>query len=135
MREAKLTKYFLVKYFVLILGLLQLLIALLLGLQQGGETRGQLSALLFLALGISFVVLFLTVTSRVQRVAISRKNVAIITRGRAKRYNLSAVKYIRAIPAFGICCMKLKGRKRRIYFIPHRPQQPLSTLRKQVSLA
>jgi hypothetical protein len=119
MREASLMKFFLVKYFFLLLGLLQLLIVGILLTREAVHIKSQFAILMLAALGLIFVTIYLTITSKVKRVAIGKKKIAIISSQKVKRYNIDDVKYIRTIPAFNIAYLKLKGRKQRVYFIPH----------------
>lgn len=119
MKEANRMKFFLVKYFFLFFGLLQLLIAGFLSARDAAHAKGQFAVLMLAALGLIFITIYFTITSKVKRVAIGKKKVAIITGQKIKRYDLDDVKYLRMIPAFNIAYLKLKGRKQGVYFVPH----------------
>ena len=120
MKQASVVKYYFARYFFLGFGLLQIAIGGLLYIRQGNALKGQMAAYLFLTLGLVFVALFLTVASRIRRVAIKKKKVAVLGY-KPQNYEWNEIKSLKLIPGFNMYCMKIKGKKRKVYFLP--PQE------------
>ncbi len=120
MKQASVVKYYFARYFFLGFGLLQIAIGGLLYIRQGNALKGQMAAYLFLTLGLVFVALFLTVASRIRRVAIKKKKVAVLGY-KTQSYEWNEIKSLKLIPGFNLYCMKIKGKKRKVYFLP--PQE------------
>jgi hypothetical protein len=118
MKEASLVKYYFTKYFFLAFGLLQMSIGGLIYLRQGDYLKGQFAAAVFFTLGLVFVSLFLTVSSRIKRVAIGKKKITIIHPHKSQRYEWDEIKFLRLMPVFNLYCMKIRGKKEKIYFLP-----------------
>jgi hypothetical protein len=123
MKEASLVKYYFTKYFFLAFGLLQWLISGVLLLKQGNTLKGQYAAFLFFTLGLVLVSVFLIFSSKLRRVAISKKKVAVIGNRKAQRYDLSEIKWMKFLPVFNLYTMKIKGKKGKIYFLPCEEQE------------
>lgn len=117
MKQASVVKYYFARYFFLGFGLLQIAIGGLLYIRQGNALKGQMAAYLFLTLGLVFVALFLTVASRIRRVAIKKKKVAVLGY-KTQSYEWNEIKSLKLIPGFNLYCMKIKGKKRKVYFLP-----------------
>jgi len=118
MKEASVVKYYFAKYFFLALGLLQIAIGALVFLKQGDQIKGQFTATFFFTIGLVFVSLYLTVSSRIKRVAIGKKKIAVIGPYKTQRYEWDDIKFLRLIPVFNLYCLKIKGKKGKIYFLP-----------------
>jgi hypothetical protein len=118
MKEASLVKYYFTKYFFLAFGSLQMSIGGIIYLRQGETLKGQFAAIIFSTLGLVFVALFLTVSSRIKRVAVGKKKITIIHPHKSQRYDWDEIKFLRLMPVFNLYCMKIKGRKEKIYFLP-----------------
>jgi len=118
MKEASLVKYYFTKYFFLAFGLLQISIGGILYLRQGETLKGQFAATVFFTLGLVFVSLFLTVCSRIKRVAIGKKKITVIHPYKSQRYEWDEIKFLRLMPVFNLYCMKIRGKKEKIYFLP-----------------
>ncbi len=118
MKEASLVKYYFTKYFFLAFGLLQMGIGGLIYLRQGENLKGQFAATVFFTLGLVFVSLFLLVSSRIKRVAIGKKKITVIHPYKSQRYEWDEIKFVRLMPVFNLYCMKIKGKKEKIYFLP-----------------
>lgn len=125
MKEARLVKYYFTKYFFLAFGLLQVVIAGIIFSNQGDTIKGQFAATVFFALGLVFIALFLTVSSRLKRVAIGKKKITVIHPYRTQRYEWDDIKFLRLIPIFNLYCMKVKGKKEKIYFLPTEQSESL----------
>jgi hypothetical protein len=125
MKEASVVKYYFIKYFFLVLGLLQIAIGAMVYFKQGHQIKGQFTATVFSTLGLVFVSLYLIVSSRIKRVAIGKKKIAIIDYYKTRRYDLGDIKFIRLVPVFNLYCLKIKGKKGRIYFLPTEKTQSI----------
>lgn len=118
MKEANPVKFYLAKYFFLALGLLQGLAATLLLLNSENSIKSQFSAFVLFTLAMIFVSLYFTAATKIKRVAISKKKLAVKDGQKIKRYDWEDVKMMKFIPFLNMYCMKLKGRKSKIYFLP-----------------
>lgn len=118
MKEANPVKFYLAKYFFLALGLLQGLAALLLFLNGGGSPKAQFTSFVLFTLALLMVAVYFLTGSKIKRVAISKKKLAVKDRAKIKRYDWDEVKMMKFIPFLNMYCMKLKGKKSKIYFLP-----------------
>lgn len=118
MKEASKTKFYVAKYFFLVIGMLQWLVALLLASQARENLKLAYASLLFISLGLIFLTLQGVVAAKLKRVALGKKKIAIIERTKTRSYKWPDVKSIRLIPFFNLYSMKLKGKKEHIYFLP-----------------
>ncbi len=118
MEEAKLFKYYLARYFFLALSVLQGLAAGLVLLQFEDTNKNRIVALLMFTVAMLFFSLHLVFATKLKRVAISKKKLAIINAHKVKEYDWSDVKAIKLLPFFNMYSMKLKGKRSKIYFLP-----------------
>lgn len=118
MKEASRVKYFFAKYFFLALGLLQWFIGSVIFIRNGDLPKSQFAVFVFFTFGLVCVSLFLLIASKIKRVAISKKKVAIISSYKTKEYEWPDVKSIQFIPLFNMYRMKIRGKKGKIYFLP-----------------
>jgi len=118
MKEASPVKYYFAKYFFLALGLLQWFIGVIIFVRSGDLPKSQFAVFTFFTLGLVCVSLFLLIASKIRRVAVSKKKVAIIGSYKTKEYEWPDVKSIKFMPLFNIYRMKIKGRKGKVYFLP-----------------
>lgn len=118
MKEASVVKFYFARYFFLAFGLLQWVISISFLLNQGNTAKGQWSAFLFFTIGLILLSIQIVFGSRIKRVAISKKKLAVITNGCVHRYEHDDIKWLKFIPAFNIYKMKIRGKKGPIYFLP-----------------
>lgn len=118
MKEASLAKYYFAKYFFLAFGLLQWTISITFLINHGSTPKGQWSAFLFFTLGLILMTIQIVFGTKIKRVAIGKKKVAVFEFGSVRRYEHDEVKSLRFITAFNIYKMKIRGRKGQIYFLP-----------------
>lgn len=118
MKEASRVKYYFAKYFFLAFGALQWVISIVFLVRQGQTVKGQYAAFVFFTLGLILVSIYMLFSSRVQRVALSKKKVVVIAKGRVKSYEWPEVKSMKLIPVFNVYRMKIRGKKGKIYFLP-----------------
>ena len=123
MKEASRVKYYFAKYFFLALGLLQWLIGSIIFIRDGHLPKSQFAVFVFFTLGLVCVSLFLLIASKIKRVAISKKKVAVINSYKTQEYEWPEIKSIRFMPIFNMYRMKVRGRKGKIYFLPTRESE------------
>ena len=118
MKEASPVKYYFAKYFFLALGLLQWLIGSTIFIRNGQLPKSQSAVFIFFTLGLVCVSLFMIVASKLKRVAIGKKKVAIINSYTTQEYEWPEIKSVKFLPVFNMYRMKIRGRKEKIYFLP-----------------
>lgn len=118
MKEASLAKFYFAKYFFLAFGLLQWTISVSFMINHGSSPKGQWSAFLFFTIGLILMTIQTVFASKIKRVAIGKKKIAVFANGNFRRYERDDVKSLKFITAFNIYRMKIRGRKNPIYFLP-----------------
>jgi hypothetical protein len=118
MKEASVVKYYFAKYFFLAFGLLQWTISVVFLINHGNTPKGQWSAFLFFTIGLIIMTIQIVFATRIKRVAISKKKIAVVSNGTLHRYEHEDVKWVKFIPTFNMYKMKIRGKKRSIYFLP-----------------
>lgn len=125
MKEASPVKFYFAKYFFLAFGVLQLLISGLLLFRQGHLPKGQFAAFVFFTLGLVFISVFLLIATKIKRVAVGKKKVAIIDSYRTECYEWPEIKSIQFVPYFNLYRMKVRGKKGKIYFLPNQSTEAI----------
>ena len=123
MKEASLVKFYFAKYFFLAFGLLQWLISGLILFRNGTIPRSQFAAFVFFTMGLVLVSLFLLISSKIKRVAISKNKIVVYGR-QEERFEWPEVKSIKNVPYLNAYRLKIKGHKQ-IYFFPDQSTEPL----------
>ncbi len=118
MEEANLVKYYLARYFFLALSVLQGLATALILLQLEDSHKKDIAALLMFTAAMVFFSLHLLIASKIKRVIISKKKLAVINPRKVKEYDWSDVKAIKLMPFVNMYSLKLKGKRNTIYFLP-----------------
>jgi hypothetical protein len=118
MKEASVVKYYFAKYFFLAFGLLQWTISVMFLINHGSTPKGQWSAFLFFTIGLIIMSIQIVFATRIKRVAIGKKKIAVISNGYIHRYDHNEVKSLKFMPAFNMYRMKIRGRKGQVYFLP-----------------
>ena len=118
MKEASRVKYYFAKYFFLALGLLQWSIGSIIFVRSGHLPKSQFAVFVFFTLGLVCVSMFLVISSKIKRVAMSKKKVAIINSYKTQEYEWPDIKSIKFLPIFNMYRMKIRGRRGKIYFLP-----------------
>jgi hypothetical protein len=62
--------------------------------------------------------MFLLISTKIKRVAMSKKKVAIINSYKTQEYEWPDIKSIKFLPIFNMYRMKIRGRRGKIYFLP-----------------
>lgn len=133
MKEASPVKYYFAKYFFLALGLLQWIVAGLIFFRTNLSPRSQFAVFVFFTLGLVLISIFLMIASKIKRVALGKKKVAIIGSYETHRYEWPDVKSVKFIPFFNVYRMKIKGKKGKIYFLPTEDNEAIYGLFPSVS--
>jgi len=118
MEEANLVKYYLARYFFLALSVLQGLATALILLQLEDSQKNNIAALVMFTAAMVFFSLHLLIASRIKRVVMSKKKLAVINLHKVKEYDWSDVKALKLMPFVNMYSLKLKGKRSKIYFLP-----------------
>ena len=118
MREARLFKYYFVRYFFLAFALMQALVATALLLRFQDSPKNRFAIFVFYSLAMILVSVHMFVFSKVKRVAMGKKKISVISSFKSKQYDWDEVKDLKLLPFFNVYSLKLKGKKNRIYFLP-----------------
>ena len=118
MKEANLFKYYFARYFFLAFAAMQAVAAVVLLLRFQDSPKNRFAIFVFFTLAMILISIHLIVFSKVKRVAVSKKKIAVITSYKLKQYNWDEVKELKLLPFLNMYSLKLKGKKNRIYFLP-----------------
>lgn len=124
-KQANPLKYFIAKYFFLVLALLQWFISSLIFFRYNQTLKNQYVALYFFTLGAIMFVVFLIIRDKVKRVALSKKKIVVINPGKKQKINWDEVSSLKLIPFINMYRLKQKGKKKGIYFFPSKNIDPL----------
>jgi hypothetical protein len=125
MEEANPVKFYLARYFFLALSALQALASVLMFLQFGDYPKARFVAFALFTIALIFFSLHLLVSKHIRRVAISKKKIELIKPGKEKSYDWDDVKSVKHLPFLNMYCLRLKGKKNKIYFLPARDTQAM----------
>lgn len=124
MIEANPVKFYVAKYFFLAFAFIQMLVALALVMQFGLTNKVFFVSLLFITMSTIFFAMFIVITQKVRRVAIGKNKIVVIEGDRNMRFGWPEVKSLKIIPFFNLYKLKIRGKKRSIYFFPSRNIDP-----------
>lgn len=124
MVEASPAKVYLAKYFFLAFGVLQWVGAGIVLIRFESGPRNQFAALVLFALGLVFFSLFLFVNEKIKRVAVGKNKIVVIEGNRNVRIEWPDVKSLRIVPFFNMYRLRVKGKKKAIYFFPSKNIDP-----------
>lgn len=124
MIEANPLKFYVARYFFLVLCLLQWLVSAIILFTYESNLKNQYAALLFFTLGAILFVLFLIIKEKVKRVAVGKKKLVVITPGKKQKIEWDEVRSLKLVPFFNLYRLKIKGRKKGIYFFPSKNVNP-----------
>src|SRR5690606_39628512 len=129
MVEASPFKFYFAKYFFLVFGLLQWLVAVLIFFRLDGTPRGIFGTMVFFTIGLILIFIYVVFSDKVKRVAIGKNKIVIMEGKRNYRFEWPEVKSLKLIPVFHLYKLKLKGRKR-----PIRSEEHTSELQSRENL-
>lgn len=124
MVEASPVKVYFAKYFFLAFSLLQWLVAAVILLRFGDTTKNHFAALFFFTIGLILFSLFLFISDKIKRVAVGKNKIVVIEGTRNIRVDWPEVKSINIVPFLNMYKLRIKGKKRSIYFFPSRNIDP-----------
>lgn len=118
MKEANLFKYYFVRYFFLGLASMQMIAATILLIRFQDSPKNRFAIFVFFTLAMILISIHFLVFTKVKRVAVSKKKIAVITPFKSKQYDWDEVKELKLLPFFNMYSLKLKGKRKKIYFLP-----------------
>lgn len=124
MIEANPLKFYLAKFFFLVFAFIQWLVAAILLIQFQFSNKNFFISLIFITLGMIFFYIFLIVNDKVKRVAVGKNKIVVIEGDRNLRFSWPEVKSLKIIPFFNLYKLKLRGKKKSIYFFPAKNIDP-----------
>ncbi len=125
MIEANPAKFYVVRYFFCVLALLQWLVAGIIYFKYPPVLKNQYAALFFATMGSILFVFYLIIREKVRRVAISKKKIIVISSNKKQKIEWSEVRSLKLIPFINMYRLKIKGRKKGIYFFPAKNVNPV----------
>ncbi len=124
LRQANPAKYYLAKFFFLGFALLQWGVATALALSFENTPKNTSAVFIFISLGCIFFVVFVFLTETMRRVAVGKDRIVVLGMGKNLTVEWPEVKSIKLIPVFNIYKMRLKSRRKPIYFLPSKNIEP-----------
>jgi hypothetical protein len=120
MKQAKPTKFYFAKYFFLALCAMQWIVGGVVLLRFGNTGKNQFASLIFFTLGLLFLAVFIFITDRIKRVAVGKNKIVVFEGSHNSRFEWPDVKSLNVVPFFNLYKLRIKGKKRSIYFFPSR---------------
>jgi len=118
MREANPVKYYLANYFFLALAIFQWIGAAVILAQNTSSKKNLAAGFVLLTLGLVCLGVFVMVSDKIKRVAVGKNKIIIIGPLKKKKYSWDQVRSLELVPWLNLYRLKIKGRKRNIYFFP-----------------
>jgi hypothetical protein len=116
MVEANPVKFYLAKYSLLVIALMQWMIgAVLLYLDEFTFLNLAIDGL-FIIVGVLLVILFIKVSDKIKRVAIGKNKFVILEGHYNIRFEWPEVKSIQIVPFVNLCKVRFRGKKGNLYF-------------------
>jgi hypothetical protein len=123
-KQASPLKFYVAKYFLLALAVLQWLVSINLLYRFEQNLRNQYMALYFFTVGALIFVLYLVVGSKLKRVALSKNKIVVIHFNYKQKIAWSNVRSLKLVPYLNVYRLKQKGKKKGIYFFPSKNIDP-----------
>jgi hypothetical protein len=124
LKQASPIKFYFAKFFPLGFAFLHLLVALALATNFEATPKNTAAVVIFISLGCIFLVVFFFLSEALRRVAISKAKVVVIEAGQNQHLAWDDIKAIHLIPVFNVYKLKLKNRRKPIYFLPSKNIEP-----------
>jgi hypothetical protein len=118
-------KFYFARYFFLALALLQVIAATLLLLQAGDSPKSRFATFVFFTLAMILFSIHWIVSEHLKQVILDKKKISIVYSHKTKQFDWDEVKDLKHLSFFNVYSMKLKGKRKRIYFLPDIDQQAL----------
>ena len=116
MVEANPVKFYLAKYFFLVLGLIQFATGAILFYLDEINLINLSIISLFIVLGVVAVIFYSIVSEKIKRVAIGNNKFVILQEDVNIRFGYPDIKSLRIVPFINLCKVRIKGKKGSIYF-------------------
>lgn len=124
LKQANPVKFYFAKFFFLGFALLQWTVALALSYRFENTPKNTAAIFIFISLGCIFIVIFFFLTEVMKRVAVGKDKVVVMELGKNVTIEWPDIKSIKIIPVFNIYKMRLKTRRKPIYFLPSKNIEP-----------
>jgi len=124
MVEANPVKFYFAKYFFLAFSFLQWLAAGTIFFKQPFSAKTFFFGLIFVTVGLITFFTFLILSEKMKRVAVGKNKIVIMDGDRNMRFAWPEVKSLTIVPFFNLYRLKLKGKKKCIYFFPSQNIDP-----------
>lgn len=124
MIEANPLKYFVARYFFLALCLMQWLIASVIFFTYPATLKNEYTALVFFTLGALLLVVYLIIKEKIRRVAVGKKKIVVINGAKKQKIDWDEVRSLSIVPFLNMYRLKIKGKKKGIYFFPSKNIDP-----------
>lgn len=116
MIEANPFKFYLAKYFFLVIALMQWAIGAVLFYLDDLTIKNMVIVTFFIFLGVVLIIVFNYVSERIKRVAVGNNKFVILEENSIVRFSWPEVKSFHLIPFLNLCKVKIRGRKGSFYF-------------------
>lgn len=124
LKQASPVKFYFAKFFFLGFSFLLWAVSVALALNFENSPKNTAAIFIFISLGCIFFVVFFFLMEVMRRVAIGKDKVVVIELGKNLTLQWQDIKSIKLIPVFNIYKMRLKTRKKPIYFLPSKNIEP-----------
>lgn len=124
LKQASPVKFYFAKFFFLGFALLQWIVAFGLAVRFNDTPKNTAAIIIFISLGCIFFVIFFFLMEVMRRVAVGKDKVVVIEWGKNLTIKWPEIKSIKLIPVFNVYKMRLKTRRKPIYFLPSKNIEP-----------
>ena len=125
MTEVNRVKFYFARYFFLALASLQVLAASLLLVEAGDSPKSRFATFVFFTLAMILFSIHWIVAEHLKQVVIDKKKILVLHSHKTKQYDWNEVKDLKHLSFFNVYSMKLKGKRKRVYFLPDINQEAL----------
>jgi hypothetical protein len=125
MTEVNRLKFYFARYFFLALAILQLLTAAVILLQASDSPKNRFAIFVFAALAMILFSIHWLVSEHLKQVVIDKKKITVVYSHKVKQFDWNDVKELKHLAFLNVYSLKLKGKRRRIYFLPDIDQAAL----------
>ncbi|MBS1559888.1 MAG: hypothetical protein JST69_14300 [Bacteroidetes bacterium] len=118
MKGASLIKFYFVRYFFLAFAAMQAVAAVILLLNYEDTPKSRFAFFVLSSLALILISIHALVFKQIRQVSVSKKKVTITHRDKLKHYEWKEVKELRHLPFLNMYSLHLKGKKKKVYFLP-----------------
>ncbi|MBS1491740.1 MAG: hypothetical protein JSS93_14535 [Bacteroidetes bacterium] len=118
MKDTRLIKFYLVRYFFLAFAGLQAVAAVILLVQYEDTPKSRFAIFVFTSLAMILIAVHTTVFANIRQVIMSKKKITVAHRAKRKHYEWADVIELKHLPFINMYSLHLKGKKKKIYFLP-----------------